>query len=322
MSLFAHGMNIGNLRFSVQDQPTILVTVTEDMSIMVPASDTRPAVYVDIPLPNITDMDIENPADVFRRTTSQKPQAAVLRLRLSAESAHTFYVNASQQSGLEIVLFLNDAEDAIVVRDWILEARAIPRVSRSQALDVSKGLSVNLEAIASAAELHSTSAKGDIGALDGKYISPPSPDILVAVEEQTSPGHDSSRNSTPQPSGDTTRGTRASMTSVAIPLNFLAQQAGDQRRGSLPPINRSVQPGSAPAAFARQFDEFSEHGLTSSAQWTKGMKVIDNAPELQVDISESVEIVTQRKVNGVTSMVDIASSEKEIRPAVAAERYV
>lgn len=312
-------MTIENLKFSALDEPAILVTVNENLCIMVPASEAQPAVYVDVPLANITDLDIEIPKR-SQRTASQEPPAAVLRLRLSEEFDHAFYLNASQHSSPEIVLFLDNAEDATDVRDWIFHARASPRVSGSQAVAVSQGLIDSLEATASAAESHDTTAKGDVGALDHKDTSPLFPENPTAVEGPTSPSREDPLNSTPHPSGHNAGSTRASLASTTIPVGVLAHQATSKRRESLSPIKRPVQPSSAPAAFVRQSDEFSEHGTTSSAQWTKGMKVIDNAPELQVNISESVDLVTRPKVDGVTSMVGIESSEKQARATATVQR--
>lgn len=312
-------MDIENLKFSAFDVPAILITVNENLCIMVPASEAQPAVYVDIPLANITDLNIETPKGGSQRIASQEPPAAVLRLGLSEEFDYAFYLNASQHSSPEIVLFLDNTEDATDVRDWIFHARLSPRVSGSQALAVSQGLMDSLEAIASAAELHDTTTKRDVGALDHNDTSPLFPDILIAVEKPTSPSREDPLDSTPPTSGNTAGATRASLASTTIPVGVLAHQTDGKRRESLSPIRRSVQPSSAPAAFVGQFDEFSERGLTSSAQWTRGMKVIDSASELQVNISESMELVTRSKVDGVAPMVDIAGREKRARPATAVQ---
>ena len=314
-------MRIGKLKFSAHDQPAILVTVTENLCIMVPSSDTGPAIYVDIPLQNVTDIGIDKPGDGTQGTISQKPPTAALRLHLSEQSGHTFYLNASQNSSLEIVLFLNNAEDATDLGNWIQEARATPRVSRSQTMAVSQQSIDSLEAIASAAELHAMSARGDIAALGQKHSSPPFSDAIAAVGEPTSPRQEDLLNSTSQASKDNPEHTRTSLASVGITLGISNQQAGGQSRGSLSHIQRSIQQSSAPAAFARQFDEFSDQGLTSSAQWMKGLKVINNAPELQVEVSESLEMDTRLEVNGNAFMSDIASSEKQTQPAAAVERY-
>lgn len=312
-------MDIENLNFSAHDEPAILVTVNENLCIMVPTSGIQPAVYVDVPLANITDIDIEISRGSSQRLASQKSPVAVLRLRLSEESDHAYYLNALQHSSPEIVLSLDDVEDATDVRDWIVHARANPRVSGSRALAVSQGLIDSLEAIASAAESHAISAKGDVGTLEHNDPSALFPEISTAVEEPTSPSRENPVQSTPHTSRNTAGATRASLATTTIPVGVLAHQIDGKSRESLSPIRRSVQPSSAPAALVRHFNEFSEHGRTSSAQWAKGITAIDNAPEFQVDISDSVEMVTRPKVDGVTSMVVIASSEKQVRPAAAVQ---
>ena len=314
-------MHIGELRFSVLDEPAILVTVTEDLCIVVPASETGPAVYVDVPLPNIADVEINNPENDSQGSTSQRLPAAVLRLHLSEQSDHTFYLNASEQSSLEIVLFLNNAEDAIDIREWILAARATHRVSGSQSLPLPYEPIHGLEAIAGAAGSHSMSTNGAIGALDQGYDILSSPDVITAVDEPISLSQQGRLDSTPQPSRANTGPTRTSIASTSVHVRTLHQQGGGQSRGTLSRVNKFLQQGSASAAFTRQFDEFSDQGLTSSAQWRKGLKIIDNAPELQVEISEAVELSTQLEVNGVTSFVNIAGSEQHFRLNSAQERY-
>lgn len=306
-------MNIGNLKFPAHDGPAILVTVTQDLCIMVPATANEPAVYVDVPLPNVTDIDIEGPGNDSRTLISQQRPKLVLRVRLARQSGHTFYLNASPQSNLEIVLLLDSAVDATDLRSWILEARAVPRVSESQELIESS------EDVASAEELHATSAKRGMRALDQEHNTPPSSNAIAAVEERMSP--EELLNSTQQPSRDTTGGNRASTSLVAIFTGAVNVQAGIQSCGSLSHVNRPVQHSSAAAAFARQSDEFSEQGLTSSAQWTKGLKVIDTAPELQVKVSEPRELTARVETNDITFTMDIASTGKEASAAAAVERY-
>ena len=56
--LYAFGLDAGNIQYNSVDDSAILVTVNRDLTIIVPASPTGPAIYVDVPLENIVHTQI------------------------------------------------------------------------------------------------------------------------------------------------------------------------------------------------------------------------------------------------------------------------
>ena len=320
--LFAYGVDTGHLKCSATDEPAILVTVTNDLGIIVPASPTCPATYMDIPLQNISNIVIETPGNESQRTARRKSTTNALRLHMSELSNHTFYLNASEYSSAVILLTLQTAEDAIDLRNWILEAQVRPRISHSQPLDVSQGAIENLEAIASAAEAHSTVSSGDTGVHAPEHETSATQDIGAVIGDSAPLDQEVVPDSIPQAGMDATVGTRISSGTSVIAVSAFEEQTGGQSKGFMSSFGKSVQHSSAAPACSRQFDDFSEHGLTSSAQWAKSLKLVDNAPELQVDKSEAAAPRKKGGAKGAEIGVDTVNTEKPIRPAAAVEQYV
>ena len=320
--LFAYGVDTGHLKYSATDEPAVLVTVTDDLGIMVPASAIGPAAYMDIPLQNISKIIIETPGNESQRIAKRKSTTNALRLHMSELSNHTFYLNASEYSSGVILLTLQTPEDAIDLRNWILEAQVRPRISHSQPLDVSQGAIENLETIASAAEAHSTFSRGDTGVHAPEHETSATQDIRAVIVGSAPLDQEVVPDSVPQAGMDATVSTRISSGSSVIAVSAFEEQTGGQSKGFMLSFGKSVQHSSGAPACSRQFDDFPEHGLTSSAQWAKSLKLVDNAPELQVDISESTVLKTKSVAKGADIGVDTVNTEKPIRPAAAVERYV
>lgn len=105
--LFAHAVLIGNVRYEPEGESAILVTISEDVNIVVTASATEPARYVDIPMKSVQGVTL----DQILSTQSQTPMYGLL-ITLRNEPYNCYYVNAATGNDQTIALAFMSENDA------------------------------------------------------------------------------------------------------------------------------------------------------------------------------------------------------------------
>ena len=143
--MFAYAVMIGNVRYCVNKEAAILVTLLEELTIIIPSSTTRPVRYIDVPLSKIEDISIaEKGCEVGTDSISGDVETALI-IRLSFLEGSTFYLNAGKQSDDLIHLAFETVNDATFVKSCILREKVATNrkgvhVVGSLTVDVSQNL--------------------------------------------------------------------------------------------------------------------------------------------------------------------------------------
>ena len=105
--LYAFGLDAGDFQYNSVDYCAILVTVNRDLTIVVSASPTGPAMYIDIPLKNIINTQITS----VRNDDSQAHRYAVT-IELSQNDEDRWFHNAVGQSNSTISIAFTSESNA------------------------------------------------------------------------------------------------------------------------------------------------------------------------------------------------------------------
>ena len=139
--IFAYALSIGDHRHSTEEESAILVTVSKNLTIIIPDSTAGPATYIDIHLHGIDSFTIEGQTN----SQSQTPFYVVI-IHLSSIS-ETCHVNACAKNYDSVALAFETENDAKALGK-LIQPRAsglVPagRVSHSEGISVSQGKSTN-----------------------------------------------------------------------------------------------------------------------------------------------------------------------------------
>lgn len=133
-------MLIGDVRYETEGESAILVTISEDLNIIITASPAESAKYVDIPLNNVQAVVLDQ-----RLSTQSQTPTYVLVVTLGKDPENRYYINAASRNDQTIALAFMSENDAKTVRR-ILQYRISTRrkliePSQSEGIDVSAPLS-------------------------------------------------------------------------------------------------------------------------------------------------------------------------------------
>jgi len=138
--MFAFALIVGPSRHATDDQSAILVTVSEDLNIIIPNSATGPATYIDVPLDHINSATIDSRAN----SQSQTPNH-VFSIKLANNDGTTCYLNASRNDSSSIALVFtaeNDAKTLMrLVQPKAIDEKKTRHYSQSEAIDISQAFS-------------------------------------------------------------------------------------------------------------------------------------------------------------------------------------
>lgn len=138
--LFAHAVLVGSVRYEPEGESAILVTISQDLNIIVTASTTESARYVDIPLKNVQSVAL----DQILSTQSQTPMYGLM-IALSDQPNDCYFVNAASCNDPMIALAFMSESDAKtvgrIIQHKVLEGRKPTQPSQSEGIDVSEPLS-------------------------------------------------------------------------------------------------------------------------------------------------------------------------------------
>lgn len=98
---------------------SILVTVSDELTIMVPSTEEDTTKCIDIPLRNILTAEVELGGPGSQPRSSQASKAAVLVLQLSDHAGTAYYINESKRPSCRINLAFDTVGDADTTKDWI-----------------------------------------------------------------------------------------------------------------------------------------------------------------------------------------------------------
>lgn len=140
-AVLAYAISIGELTYCAEGGSTILVTVSDEVNIVIPASSTERAKYVDIDIDQIQGVSSGGGPAQFQSDSSQMESLVVLTIWFSNALEESFYVNALGQNARSINLAFTSSEAAATIQKILANRITIyPRASQSEPIDISQHL--------------------------------------------------------------------------------------------------------------------------------------------------------------------------------------
>lgn len=134
--MFAHAVFVGDRQWDLEGASDILVTISEELNVIVPANDVNLAVYIDVPLDCILEVSCEREFV----TNSQNPAYGVV-IQLRSEVANNCILNATQYTEDHVAVAFDLAKDATTLRRLLmttnLRTNEGPPHGQSGATDIS-----------------------------------------------------------------------------------------------------------------------------------------------------------------------------------------
>ncbi|KAL8926640.1 MAG: hypothetical protein Q9172_001676 [Xanthocarpia lactea] len=118
-STFAYAVFADGTTYNTETGLSILVTVADGLTIMVPSTESDTAKYIDIPFENISNAEIELGGPGSQSRPKQPAQAAVLILHLSESAGAAYYINETKRPACRINLAFDTVRDANITEDRI-----------------------------------------------------------------------------------------------------------------------------------------------------------------------------------------------------------
>lgn len=275
---FAYAVCINDTTHTTETGLSILVTVSDDLTIVIPSTTEDTTKCIDIPLQNIMNAAIDSGGPGSQLQLNQASKAAILSLDLRESASAAYYINESKRSSCRISLAFDRKADADVIKDRIettedamfvrkpeehvlstLEQNhPVELVSKSALLDISKDPSKE-----------DNDAFGEFGPLGSQA---PTPTNLKATDIQANEILTKASHRVYQVESVSSRKDHER---AGDPGDLAARSQVITGAGAIN-VSQDIAEGSD-SAQARQ----SPGSLRSSSVWRDGMDAIENAPELQ-----------------------------------------
>ena len=113
--MFAHAVYVGDREWNLKEAVDILVTVSEELNIIIPANEVSPAVYIDVPLDAVSEVSFENELVL----DSQQPMYGVV-LRLDGGGTTNCMLNATGYPETRVGLSFSSQKDANTLKRLVL----------------------------------------------------------------------------------------------------------------------------------------------------------------------------------------------------------
>lgn len=138
-AVLAYAISIGDLTYCVEGESTILVTVSDEVNIVIPASSAGAAKYVDIDIDQIQGLSSGGGPSQPQSGSSQMENLVVLTIWISSALKESFYVNALGQNADSINLAFTLPEAAATIQKTLASRITnCPRTSQSEPIDISQ----------------------------------------------------------------------------------------------------------------------------------------------------------------------------------------
>lgn len=142
--VFAYAVSVGELTYCVNEESAILVTVSDELNIVIPATATATASYIDIDINGIGSATIEINESQSQSSSSLPTYIQVLTIWMPKSLNGKFYVNARSHSADSINLAFTSSEAASRVQQSLLKIRPsilrdiqASQLSEAEPIDVS-----------------------------------------------------------------------------------------------------------------------------------------------------------------------------------------
>lgn len=296
------------MSYCVDDESAILVTVSEDLNLMIPASQEAPAQYIDVPLSQIKDATIENTESQSQFGTLMVKSLEVLIIWTLSPINKSIFINAAHYAATSIKISFTSPKDAEAVRNKVTRPKPHKneelQIYQSEPIDVSQRILANKDHLETSHE----------------YAVPADPIISIASQTNEIPNYDlstpvelvplRSTSYTPQPD--------IIKSFVQWPRKVTQDAHLQASTGDLISIaNDAIEVhqfyGSSTSLRDTQqlLEDSLEPGIGSIAGWHQGAKIIENAPELQ-DSADRLE-------NGGSELSERCTPVKQMPPEKLAD---
>lgn len=156
---------MGDRKWNLEEASDILVTVSEELNIIVPGNDANPAVYIDVPLNSILEVSFD--------TDSQKPTCGLV-IQLMGGTASNCIINATGYAERHLALAFASEKDANTLRRLLrltnVRTNGNPPHSQSGAIVVSEPILSDDELAASGPALSNSQSIMDTASLANAII--------------------------------------------------------------------------------------------------------------------------------------------------------
>ncbi|KAL8889098.1 MAG: hypothetical protein Q9192_006072, partial [Flavoplaca navasiana] len=278
---FAYAVYVNDTTHTTETGLSILVTVSDDLNIVIPSTIEGTSKCIDIPLQNILNATIDSGGPRSRLQLNQASKAAILNLDLKESASAAYYINESKWPFGRISLAFDRKADADVIKDRIetMEHAMLVRkpeehglsipeqdhpvelVSQSVLLDISKDPSnENYDAF------------GEFGPLE---MQTPTPKNLKAIAIQAKEIQTQASHRVYQ---DESASCRKDHERAGDPGDLAARSQVMTGAGAIN-VSQDIAEGSDSAQA-----QHSPGSQRSSSVWRDGMDAIENAPELQPEL--------------------------------------
>lgn len=272
------------MSYYINDESAILVTVSNDLNVTIPASLAAPAQYIDISLSQIKDITIENVKCMSQSGAILVKSLEVLTVWTLSAINKTFYVNAAHHAAASIEIAFTSPMDATAVMNEITRLRSHTneevQIYQSQTIDVSQHL------------------LADDGRLENpyKHAIPADGMIDVASQADVIPNYDFSTPVEPLPLQSINSTLQFDVTKSfmqwprktsqdnrhSAPTGNLVSTANDPIE-----IHQVCVPSLSLRNSQQQLEDMLEPGIESSIGWHQGAKLIETAPELRETVENT-----------------------------------
>ena len=204
--IFAHAVYVGDRKWNLKEASDILVTVSEELNIIIPANKVNPAVYIDVPLDAVSEVSFENALI----PDSQQPIYGVV-IRLDGGGTTKCILNATGYAEDHVALAFSSQKDANTLRRLLIPTNLRANGSAPHHLSVATDASEQLlsddelaapgPALSDNRMLLGTAPQGHAIDFHGNAISTIDPSMLERVRpsQRASPDHQqSSSNLAPE----------------------------------------------------------------------------------------------------------------------------
>ena len=287
---------MGDQKWNLKEALDILVTVSEELNIIIPANEVNPAVYIDVPLDAVSEVSFENALI----PDSQQPIYGVV-IRLDGGGTTNCILNATGYFEHHVALAFSSQKDAHTLKRLLLPTNfrtngSAPR-RRSLATDASERILSDDElaapgpALSENRMLLGTAPQGHAIDFHGNAISTIDPSMLERVRpsQRVSPDHQqSSSNLAPEhDEGRLLVGHHVEMAAEGIDVSQVDVPQNDSLvEQAIEGIDVSQTDGSSHGEFTRRDVQPSNSGNASFDARAQDSRALDNGNQDSVGRSD------------------------------------
>ena len=312
--MFAHAVYLGDRNWNLKEASDILVTLSEELNIVIPANEANPAVYIDVPLDSILEVSFDNTLI----PDSQLPIYGV-EIRLDSGVTTNCILNAIGYVEHHMALAFSSDKDANTLKRLLIPTNfradgsalrgrsGVSDASEQQILSEDE-LAAHGPALSNSQILIGTASLEDVMIPHGHAAGTIDPSMLER-------GHSSQRASTAHNEDSLIVGHRVAMAAEGIDVSqndILVEQAIEgidvsqnedlsheenqhgntqaylpDKASSNAPVQNARPPGNGKQKAIGNFDRELDIGPSSSLRRHKGHNAIENIPQLRAQPSEN-----------------------------------